>query len=361
MDEDSKLNPRLVVRDCPGCGKRIVFSASGESSSNPIMVTCPNCHSDFVFLNDEIYPYASSVPVSPSEKEESPQPEIKQISPQQKKKRIIGLSIALGIAALIGIGILLWVNRHVHTWADATCDKPITCTGCGKTKGSPNGHSWQSATCTAPITCSICGATKGSPIEHTWMLASCEKPKYCIVCGTKEGSPNGHSWSAATCTKAKTCSVCGKVEGKAPGHNWSKETLTTPSICSRCGEKQPMKTPKSGQVYTGSDLDCPSELTIIASSKSVYVKLKNAKGKTVFSFFARAYKTTTVSVPAGKYRVYFAHGTDWYGPKYYFGDSTTYSKDNELRDFSRYTYTYTLYSVTDGNFQETPVNKSEFD
>ena len=362
MDEDRKLNSRMVLRDCPGCGKRIVFSVNSEPRSNPIMVTCPNCRSDFVYLNDEIYPYASSVPVSSSEKiEESPQPETIQSTPQRKKRRTIGLSIALGIAAVLGLGIFLWANRHVHTWADAGCDTPKTCTVCGITEGSPKGHSWQPATCTAPETCSVCGATQGSPLAHSWTAATCTKPKTCSVCGATQGSPLAHSWVAATCTKPKKCSVCGKIEGNSLDHNWSKETLTSPSTCSRCGKMRPMSTPKTGQVYISSDLYCSSELTINASSESVYVKLKNSSGKDVFSFFARANQTTTVSVPSGNYRVYFAHGTDWYGPKYCFGDATSYSKDNELLDFNSYTYTYTLYSVTDGNFSETPVDKNEFD
>ena len=62
MDEDRKLNSRMVVRDCPGCGKRIVFSVNSEPRSNPIMVTCPNCRSDFVYLNDEI-DFASDNPM----------------------------------------------------------------------------------------------------------------------------------------------------------------------------------------------------------------------------------------------------------------------------------------------------------
>ena len=344
-------------RSCSG-----VFSANSESNNDPLKVTCPYCHSDLVFLNGEIYPYATSIPVSSSmNAEELPQPKVTQISPPRRKKGLLRLSIALGLAAIIGLGIFLWSNRHVHTWADATCEEPKTCTVCGKTEGSPKGHSWQSATCTVPETCIVCGATQGSPLDHRWNAATCTTPKTCNVCGATEGSSLGHKWKAATCTTPKTCSVCGKTDGKALNHNWSKETLTSPSTCSRCGEMRPMSLPKTGQVYKGENLVRTSEITINASTESVYVKLKNTSGKDVFAFFARANQTTTVSVPAGYYRVYFAHGKDWYGPKYCFGDSTTYSKDSELLDFNSYCYTYTMYSVTNGNFEETPISKSEFD
>lgn len=362
MDDGNNLNSRIVIRDCPGCGKRIVFSASGDSNNDPIMVSCPYCSCNCVFLNDELYLYATSVPVSSSEKEiKSARPKTTKVFSHQKKKRIIRFSIALGLAAVIGLGIYFWANRHIHSWTDATCVEPKTCSVCGETEGSPKGHSWQPATCTAPETCIVCGATQGSPVAHSWKAASCTAPKTCSACGKTEGSPSGHKWKDATCTKPKTCSACGKTDGNALDHDWSKETLNSPSTCSRCGEMLPMTTPKTGQVYIGANLACPSEITINASSQSVYVKLKNSSGKDVFTFFARAFQTTTVPVPSGNYRVYFAQGNDWYGPKYCFGDSTSYSKDSELLDFNHHSYSYTMYPVTNGNFKETPVSKSEFD
>lgn len=53
---------------------------------------------------------------------------------------------------------------HEHTWNDATCTSPKTCSTCGETEGMALDHQWMAATTVAPKTCSLCGATEGSPI-----------------------------------------------------------------------------------------------------------------------------------------------------------------------------------------------------
>ena len=80
-------------------------------------------------------------------------------------------------------------EKNGHTWTDATCTAPKTCSACGATEGEPKGHTWIDATCTAPKTCSACGATEGSAKGHTWADATTEAPKTCTVCGTTEGEP----------------------------------------------------------------------------------------------------------------------------------------------------------------------------
>ena len=55
-----------------------------------------------------------------------------------------------------------------HSWKDATCSTPKTCSKCGATEGKAAGHSWKDATCSAPKTCSKCGATEGSAAGHNW-------------------------------------------------------------------------------------------------------------------------------------------------------------------------------------------------
>ena len=94
-------------------------------------------------------------------------------------------------------------------------------------------HSWNDATCTDPKTCSICGATEGSAAGHSWTDATCTAPKTCSVCGATEGSAAGHSWTDATCTAPKTCSICGATEGSAAGHNYQDAT------CTACGAAEP--------------------------------------------------------------------------------------------------------------------------
>ena len=72
-------------------------------------------------------------------------------------KKIISMCIAFVIITLSGCG-------HKHTWAEATCEVPKTCTECGKTEGEITGHLWTEATYAAPKTCEVCGLTEGTSI-----------------------------------------------------------------------------------------------------------------------------------------------------------------------------------------------------
>ncbi len=62
----------------------------------------------------------------------------------KNKKKIIIIS-AVGVAVLAVVLVLTLVC--FHSWADATCDAPITCKKCGKTKGEALSHEWIAATC----------------------------------------------------------------------------------------------------------------------------------------------------------------------------------------------------------------------
>lgn len=124
---------------------------------------------------------------------------------------------------------------------------------------------------------------------------------------------------------------------------------------------KPSKLPENGHVFIGAGLDRESEITIKSSTRnSCYIKLKDTRGNDVFSFFVRSGCTVTVDVPAGRYYVYFAYGDEWYGTSKLFGENTVCAKDDDLMDFSNYTYTYTLYPVSNGNFSETPISIDDF-
>jgi len=119
--------------------------------------------------------------------------------------------------------------------------------------------------------------------------------------------------------------------------------------------------PRSGDILSGSESFDGSELTITASSgSSCVVKLKTHSGVERLSFYVRAGDTVTVGVPAEYMYVYFASGDTWYGKKLLFGEDTYYSMDDELLDFTQYTWEYTLYPVTSGNFSETPIDPEDF-
>ena len=60
-----------------------------------------------------------------------------------------------------------------HSYKDATCITPKTCTKCGAVSGSALGHSYKDATCTNPKTCTKCGATDGNKVEHSYTDGKC--------------------------------------------------------------------------------------------------------------------------------------------------------------------------------------------
>ena len=139
--------------------------------------------------------------------------------------------------------LLVWVFSlslfsgcgHEHTWAEASCTDPKTCTECGATEGEALGHTWADATCTAPKTCSVCGDVEGDALGHDWLEASCTEPERCSRCDETKGQALGHSWEDATCTDPKTCSVCGETEGSALGHSVETWATVTPSTCTELG------------------------------------------------------------------------------------------------------------------------------
>lgn len=53
-----------------------------------------------------------------------------------------------------------------HSWEEATCTQPKTCSKCGETEGEPLGHSWKEATYWEPEVCTVCNATQGQPVEN---------------------------------------------------------------------------------------------------------------------------------------------------------------------------------------------------
>ncbi len=100
-----------------------------------------------------------------------------------------------------------------HSWKDANCEIPKTCTQCGRTEGAPLGHVWQAATCENAKTCEVCGKTDGEAKGHQWVDVTCEEAQHCTVCHQVMGEPLGHVWADATTEAPKTCRVCMATEG----------------------------------------------------------------------------------------------------------------------------------------------------
>lgn len=126
-------------------------------------------------------------------------------------------------------------------------------------------------------------------------------------------------------------------------------------------ELTPVSEPQSGTVLVGREVYDGSEITVTASGgESCVVKLKTRSGTERMSFYVRAGDTVTVGVPAEYLYVYFASGDTWYGTTHLFGEKTSYSMDDEICDFTKYTWEYTLYPVTNGNFSQTPIDEDDF-
>ena len=126
---------------------------------------------------------------------------------------------------------------------------------------------------------------------------------------------------------------------------------------------KPVSLPSSGTVLSGKEYHNESEITVKASYGDSYVvSLKYTNGKEALTFFVRSGETVTIGVPSAYLYVYFASGDTWYGygEGLMFGKDTVYSKDDDPLDFTKYTWEYTLYQVTNGNFVETPSNQDEF-
>lgn len=127
-------------------------------------------------------------------------------------------------------------------------------------------------------------------------------------------------------------------------------------------ETPSLSKPPSGTVLCGSSWGTSSITIHASSSEDCVVSLKTAKGTPILAFYVQAGDTVTVDVPDGHYYVYFAYGTEWYGygKGRMFGEHTSYSKDDELCNFTNCSWEYTLYETTSGNFTETPTDEDDF-
>ena len=168
---------------------------------------------------------------------------------EKMKKNVITALLVLFCCTLSACGCK-------HTWDNATCQTPKTCSQCGATEGDVAEHQWTDATCVAPRTCTVCGETEGEPLPHNWMPATCTAPKTCVSCGAFEGDALGHKWEPATCTSPKICSVCKDQEGEPLAHSVPEyETTADPSctaegqgkgICTICGNTVDVTIPPLG-------------------------------------------------------------------------------------------------------------------
>ena len=100
---------------------------------------------------------------------------------------------------------------HKHSWAEATCTEPKTCTTCGTKKGEPLGHTAIEIEAIG-ATCTTAGLTSGSK------CSVCSE----IIFGCEEISPVPHS------TRFGFCSSCGgRITELLPQAEMITDYLTT--------------------------------------------------------------------------------------------------------------------------------------
>ena len=117
-------------------------------------------------------------------------------------------------------------NALGHNYGDWTVTLNPTCSASGATRRD----------------CSRCDAYETASLpatgNHTWKDATCTAPKTCTVCGATSGSALGHNYNsvvtAPTCTAqgytTHTCSRCGNSYKDSyistPGHSWNTPTYS---------------------------------------------------------------------------------------------------------------------------------------
>ena len=150
----------------------------------------------------------------------------------------------------------------MHSWKDADCLNPKTCTVCGKTEGSALGHEWTTPDvdlCEVRSTCSRCGATDGENKEHTPENDDndCSTALNCGVCGKEILAAGEHfpENDDGNCTTPITCSVCGKTTTPAKeNHTGGTATCTEKAVCTVCntayGELAPNNHTSTEFTYT---------------------------------------------------------------------------------------------------------------
>ena len=88
---------------------------------------------------------------------------------------------------MTNVGGLITCEEHFKA-SDATCAAQAVCRICGS-YGELTDHTWADATCESPKTCSVCKATEGEALGHDYIDATTESPKTCKNCGATDGEP----------------------------------------------------------------------------------------------------------------------------------------------------------------------------
>lgn len=99
-------------------------------------------------------------------------------------KKVISIFLAMVLTSTLFTGC-----GHEHTWQEASCNTPKTCTACNETEGEMLTHKWQYATCATPKKCSVCNTSDGDTLPHTLSEANYQSATICSICSAEVGEP----------------------------------------------------------------------------------------------------------------------------------------------------------------------------
>ena len=173
------------------------------------------------------------------------------------------------------------------------------------------------------------------------------------------------TWSSDD-TSVATVDGRGTVTGVAPGTVTVTAKLPNGSTGScKLTVEPPVVSQRNGFVKRPAGSEVAPVAVHAPSDASCYVYFKSQdRSSNDFSIFVNAGDTTEVKAPIGKYEVYYASGTEWYGPKFKFGAEAEYYRADGVFEF--YVSGNTVYgteltlSDDDGNLKRENVDESDF-
>ncbi len=218
-----------------------------------------------------------------------------------KKLTLLFIVMVMLLFAFVGCDWLIELN-------DKIAEAPII--------GTPHEHHYNEEWLSTPTShyheCE-CGV-KSEETAHTWVDANCEAPKTCSVCGYAEGEALGHTVVeipavAPTCTAegltaGEKCSVCGTVtkaqetvpavahtveEIPAVAPTCKAEGLTAGEKCSVCGtvlvaqEIVPVGAHALGELIVGVPAECEKVGTVAHQICSVCEQMFDVNGNVITS------------------------------------------------------------------------------
>ncbi len=139
-------------------------------------------------------------------------------------------------------------SECTHTWVEANCTTPKTCSLCKATEGEALGHSGGTATCTGKAKCAVCGVEYGELAAHSfdmenWGYKGADGHAHACTaegCAAHDTVVAHTSSGAATEEQANTCTVCAYIIEPVLGHThvtsteWSCDETNHWHKCTGC-------------------------------------------------------------------------------------------------------------------------------